>query len=134
MSEERDMIVGVPSRKEAERKIDEGRPTALDLFINRHEPAAPGDKGLFRQQLLAVLAEAEGRFRVRALYARLRGRCPYCEGGDVAGPWESSKIERGKPGERMRVPVECENCGAMWFDVYDLFRVETVRPGVRDEG
>ena len=131
MSEERDMIVGVPSRKEAERKIDEGRPTALDLFINRHEPAAPGDKGLFRQQLLAVLAEAEGRFRVRALYARLRGCCPYCEGADVAGPMDSAAVERERPGGKIRVPVACENCGAKWYDVYDLFRVETVAIGER---
>lgn len=124
MSDAGDMVVGLPSHDEAERKIDEGRATALDRFIYLHEPADSGDKNKFRGQLTAVLAEAEGRFQVQALYARLRGRCPYCDGGDVEAV---DAPERFRQGTRIRVPLECENCGRPWFDVYDLFRVE-LRP------
>jgi hypothetical protein len=127
--EKKNPVVGLPTYEEAKRKIDEGRATALDRFIYLLEPAGSADKNKFRGQLSAVLAEAESRFSVLALYARLRGVCPYCEGTDVVGPMNSADVERGEPGTRIRVPTECENCGSKWLDVYDLYRVVTLSIG-----
>lgn len=121
MSEQKITVIGLPTYEEAARKVNGSGATALDIFIYENEPAGT-DQAKFRRQLQAVMSEAEGRFVVQALYARLRGRCPYCDGGDVVTTGEQI---RGTPGYRLRAPMECENCGAKWADIYSILRVES---------
>jgi hypothetical protein len=49
----------LPSYEDAQRRVTDGRATALELFINENEPAGERDELAFRAGLCAVVLEAE---------------------------------------------------------------------------
>jgi ribosomal protein S27AE len=51
-------------------------------------------------------------------YSRLDGFCPFCR-GEVDDGREFYNIDDDTFPE-LEVPVECENCGKKWFEVYTL--------------
>lgn len=51
----------LPSYEDSQRRVTDGRASALDRFIDENEPAGEQDELAFRAGLCAVVLEAEGK-------------------------------------------------------------------------
>lgn len=49
--------------------------------------------------------------------------CPYCGSREIAGSAQDVDFN----GERVTLPVDCEQCGASWNEVYEFDQLENKR-------